>query len=78
VLREARGSAGFGYDPLFVPDGAHATSMSTSGRTFAELSETEKNEISHRGIAVRALVPHVEKLVTARLREASEVLARAR
>jgi XTP/dITP diphosphohydrolase len=70
VLREARGAGGFGYDPLFVPDGKE--------QTFAELSEAQKNEISHRGQAVRALVPHVEKLVTARVQEASEVLARAR
>lgn len=70
VLREARGSAGFGYDPLFVPEGAQ--------QTFAELGEAHKNEISHRGKAVRALVPHVEKLVAARLTEASDVLARAR
>lgn len=70
VLREARGSGGFGYDPLFVPNG--------NEQTFAELSEAQKNEISHRGQAVRALVPHVEKLVTARVQEASEVLARAR
>lgn len=70
VLREARGSAGFGYDPLFVPEGAD--------QTFAELSEARKNEISHRGKAVRALVPQVEKLVATRLAEASEVLARAR
>ncbi len=70
VLREARGSAGFGYDPLFVPDGKE--------QTFAELGEAEKNEISHRGKAVRELVPHVEKLVAARLAEANAVLARAR
>lgn len=70
VLRAARGAAGFGYDPLFVPEG--------SEETFAELSETQKNEISHRGIAVRALVPHVEKLLAARVAEAGDVLARGR
>jgi XTP/dITP diphosphohydrolase len=44
-----RGSGGFGYDPAFVPeqDGQH--------RTMAELSDQEKDEISHRGHAVRAL-----------------------
>jgi XTP/dITP diphosphohydrolase len=43
-----RGDGGFGYDPLFVPaDG--------DGRTFAEMSDDEKNAISHRGRAFRAL-----------------------
>lgn len=44
----ARGSAGFGYDPVFVPAGS-------GGRTFAEMSATEKHEVSHRGAAFRAL-----------------------
>ncbi len=43
-----RGSGGFGYDPLFLPD-------ATGGRTMAELSADEKNAISHRGHALRAL-----------------------
>lgn len=43
-----RGEGGFGYDPLFLPD-------ATPGRTMAELSLDEKNEISHRGAALRAL-----------------------
>jgi XTP/dITP diphosphohydrolase len=46
----ARGSGGFGYDPAFLPDGEHA------GRTMAELSDPEKDAISHRGAAVRALL----------------------
>ena len=70
VLREARGAGGFGYDPLFVPEGHE--------QTFAELEESQKNAISHRGKAVRALVPHVEKLVAARLTEARDVLGRAK
>jgi XTP/dITP diphosphohydrolase len=70
VLRAARGDGGFGYDPLFVPSGHE--------QTFAELAEGQKNEISHRGKAVRALVPHVEKLVTSRVAEARDVLTRAR
>ena len=50
------GTGGFGYDPLFVPDEA-------PGRTMAELSDAEKDAISHRGHAARALltwlkVPH--------------------
>lgn len=43
-----RGSHGFGYDPLFLPD-------ATPGRTMAELTMDEKNAISHRGAALRAL-----------------------
>lgn len=42
------GEGGFGYDPLFLPD-------ATPGRTMAELSLEEKNAISHRGAALRAL-----------------------
>jgi XTP/dITP diphosphohydrolase len=45
---EPRGDAGFGYDPLFLPD-------ATPGRTMAELSLAEKNAISHRGAALRDL-----------------------
>jgi XTP/dITP diphosphohydrolase len=47
LLREPRGAAGFGYDPLFVPDG-HAA-------TFAEMAAAEKNLISHRFRAWQAL-----------------------
>jgi XTP/dITP diphosphohydrolase len=49
VVREPRGSNGFGYDPVFVPDGLTATS--------AELEPAEKDAISHRGQAFAALVP---------------------
>jgi XTP/dITP diphosphohydrolase len=49
VITTAPGGAeGFGYDPVFVPDGG-------DGRTFAELSRAEKNAVSHRGRAFRAL-----------------------
>ena len=44
------GSGGFGYDPAFVPAGHHG------GRTMAQLSDEEKDGISHRGAAVRALL----------------------
>lgn len=44
-----RGSGGFGYDPAFVPDDG------ADGRTMAELTDPEKDAISHRGAAVRAL-----------------------
>ena len=44
-----RGSGGFGYDPIFLPDGF--------GQTTAEMSPADKDAISHRGRAFRALVP---------------------
>jgi XTP/dITP diphosphohydrolase len=48
IATEARGAGGFGYDPVFVPAGA-------GGRTFAEMDADEKNALSHRGRAFRAL-----------------------
>ncbi len=49
IAGERRGSGGFGYDPVFVPDGG-------DGRTFAQMSPAEKNASSHRARAFRALV----------------------
>jgi XTP/dITP diphosphohydrolase len=48
IATEARGDAGFGYDPLFVPDEG-------DGRTFAQMSGEEKHRVSHRGRAFRTL-----------------------
>jgi XTP/dITP diphosphohydrolase len=48
-----RGSGGFGYDPIFIPDDRD------DGRTMAELTQAEKDAISHRGRAARALLAHV-------------------
>ena len=48
ILKEKRGKEGFGYDPVFVPDGY--------SKTFAEMGLDEKNEISHRYRAVQKLV----------------------
>ncbi len=48
---EPRGAGGFGYDPVFVPDDGDGT------RAMAELSDAEKDAISHRGRAARALMP---------------------
>jgi XTP/dITP diphosphohydrolase len=53
LLRELRGTGGFGYDPAFVPDDTD------DDRTMAELSAAEKNAISHRGRAARMLAAHL-------------------
>jgi XTP/dITP diphosphohydrolase len=52
---EPRGTGGFGYDPAFVPDDTGPGDQ----RTMAELSPEEKNAISHRGRAARALATHL-------------------
>jgi len=54
LVREPRGTNGFGYDPIFLPDG--------ETRTSAELSASEKDSISHRGRALRLLLPHLRTL----------------
>ncbi len=51
LAREPRGTGGFGYDPLLVPDGLDVTT--------AELSAEEKDAISHRGQAFRLLAPRL-------------------
>ena len=56
VAPEPRGEGGFGYDPLFVPDDGPR-----DGRTMAELSDGEKDAISHRGRAARALQDWLER-----------------
>jgi len=48
IIDEKRGSVGFGYDPVFVPDG--------NNKTFAQMSSDLKNKISHRGKAIEKLV----------------------
>lgn len=52
ITREMRGSNGFGYDPVFMPDGF--------SKTFAEMSAEEKNSISHRKIALKKLLDFLE------------------
>lgn len=51
LLREPVGEGGFGYDPVLRPEGLD--------RSCAQLTRAEKNAISHRGLAMRALLPHL-------------------
>jgi XTP/dITP diphosphohydrolase len=55
IAREPRGDNGFGYDPVFIPEG--------SSRTAAELTPEEKDAASHRGRALAALLPALRGLV---------------
>ena len=55
LTTEPRGEAGFGYDPLFVPDDENPR-----GQTFAELTAEQKDRVSHRGRALRALRERLE------------------
>jgi XTP/dITP diphosphohydrolase len=66
IARTPRGAGGFGYDPLFVVE-------ELEDRAIAELSDAEKNAISHRGRAVRALRPLLVDLINARLDEAERI-----
>ena len=67
IARAPRGSGGFGYDPLFI--------VSELGeRAMAELGDDEKNAVSHRARAVRALRPVLLALIDERLREVERTL----
>lgn len=55
LIDEPRGEGGFGYDPAFVPDAGGPE----DARTMSELTQAEKNEISHRGEAARLLAAHL-------------------
>jgi XTP/dITP diphosphohydrolase len=56
IADAARGEAGFGYDPVFVPDEG-------DGRTFAEMTTAEKHSISHRGRAFRTLAEGLRVMI---------------
>jgi XTP/dITP diphosphohydrolase len=62
LIEEPRGSGGFGYDPAFVPDDTGPD----DDRTASELSDEEKNAISHRGRAARMLAAHLAARGSAR------------
>jgi XTP/dITP diphosphohydrolase len=55
VIKEIRGENGFGYDPIFVPQGLTKTS--------AELTDVEKDQISHRGLALRKMSVILKQLI---------------
>jgi XTP/dITP diphosphohydrolase len=54
IATGARGSAGFGYDPIFEPDGEPP-----GGRTFGQWTAEDKNRVSHRARAARAMTPYL-------------------
>jgi XTP/dITP diphosphohydrolase len=66
IARAPRGNGGFGYDPLFVVTGQ-------DGKAMAELSEDDKNKVSHRARAVSALRGILLRLVNERLDEAERI-----
>ncbi|MFZ6011821.1 MAG: non-canonical purine NTP diphosphatase [Bacteroidota bacterium] len=53
IIHERRGAEGFGYDPIFLPDGFN--------RTFAEMNTAEKNTLSHRAMAIQKLVDFLKR-----------------
>jgi XTP/dITP diphosphohydrolase len=57
IARAPRGAGGFGYDPIFEPEGEPQ-----DGRTLAEYTPIEKNRISHRGRAARAMLEELSRL----------------
>ncbi|OFE16069.1 non-canonical purine NTP pyrophosphatase [Humibacillus sp. DSM 29435] len=68
VAREPAGTGGFGYDPIFVPTNQpidpQTDHRSGGGRTLAQFTPDEKNDVSHRALAFRALVPHLKEYLS--------------
>lgn len=54
IITEKRGNNGFGYDPIFVPEG--------SNKTFAEMTADEKNEMSHRGRSLAKMTEYLKRV----------------
>ena len=61
IIKEARGSNGFGYDPIFL--------VKNDTRTMAELSEFEKNKVSHRSIALNHVLEYLKSCVISHVEE---------
>ena len=57
IATSPRGTGGFGYDPIFEPEGEPV-----GGRTFGQWTADEKNQVSHRARAARAMAPHLAAL----------------
>jgi XTP/dITP diphosphohydrolase len=66
ITRTARGSGGFGYDPLFLVEG--------TGQTMAELEPAQKNRVSHRARAFATLRPLLERVLAERAAQTARVL----
>ena len=55
ISKQIKGTHGFGYDPIFIPNEFY-------GKTFAELTITEKNSISHRSIAINKMIQFLKTI----------------
>ncbi len=68
VARSPAGTGGFGYDPIFVPTNQpidrQADHITGGDRTLAQFTPDEKNDVSHRALAFRALVPHLKEYLS--------------
>lgn len=68
VARSPAGTGGFGYDPIFVPTNQpidrQADHITDGDRTLAQFTPDEKNDVSHRALAFRALVPHLKEYLS--------------